>query len=96
MMAQVTVSNTILQTLVSVEMRGRVISYFAMAFFGMLPLGSFLIGAVSTKVGAPKALLGEGIIALVVAAVFSRYLLTGKFSKKETQNSSDEAILEKA
>jgi MFS family permease len=96
MMAQVTVSNTILQTLVSVEMRGRVISYFAMAFFGMLPLGSFLVGAVSTKIGAPNALLGQGIIALIVAAVFSRYLLTGKFSKKEISSSSDEAILEKA
>jgi len=70
MMAQVTVSNTIIQTTVATEMRGRVISYFAMAFFGMLPLGALLIGSLSSRIGAPDTLLAEGITAVIVFSVF--------------------------
>ncbi|HEY4062238.1 MAG TPA: MFS transporter [Puia sp.] len=70
MMAQTTMTNTIIQTTVVPEMRGRVISYFAMAYFGMLPIGSLLVGIVSSYVGAQKTLLGEGIAALVIVAIF--------------------------
>ena len=66
MMAQTTVSNTIIQTTVAPAMRGRVISYFAMAYFGLQPLGSLLIGAVSQYIGAPATLLAEGLAALGV------------------------------
>jgi len=74
MMAQTTVSNTIIQTTVAPDMRGRVISYFAMAYFGLQPLGSLLIGAVSQYIGAPATLLAEGMAALVVVGVFWKYL----------------------
>jgi MFS family permease len=43
MMAQTTISNTLIQTTVAPAMRGRVISYYAMAFFGMQPLGGLLV-----------------------------------------------------
>jgi len=52
MMAQTTMTNTIIQTTVTPAMRGRVISYFAMAYFGMMPLGSLLVGFVSQYIGA--------------------------------------------
>jgi hypothetical protein len=55
-------------------MRGRVISYFAMAYFGMMPVGSLLIGAVSQYAGAKNTVLGSGILALVVLAIFWRFL----------------------
>ena len=42
--------------------------FFAMAMFGMLPLGSLLIGAVSQQIGAPNALLCQGIMAIIIAA----------------------------
>jgi MFS family permease len=70
MMAQTTVTNTIIQTTVAPEMRGRVISYFAMSYFGMMPIGSLLVGAVSQYIGAPNTVLFEGIAALVVVAIF--------------------------
>jgi|SRR6185312_628777 len=69
-MAQVTVSNTIIQTTVTPNMRGRVISYFAMAFFGMMPLGSLLLGSISGLIGAPNAVLAEGIAALILLSMF--------------------------
>jgi MFS family permease len=76
MMAQTTMTNTIIQTTVTPEMRGRVISYFAMAYFGMMPLGSLLIGAVSGFVGAPNTVLGSGVIALILLGIFWRFLTT--------------------
>jgi len=74
MMAQTTVSNTIIQTTVAPAMRGRVISYFAMAYFGLQPLGSLLIGAISHYIGAPATLLAEGLAALAVVGIFWKYL----------------------
>lgn len=78
MMAQTTITNTIIQTTVAPEMRGRVISYFAMSYFGMMPVGSLLVGAVSQYAGAPNTVFGEGCIALVVVAVFWKYLTAAK------------------
>jgi MFS family permease len=85
MMAQVTVSNTIIQTTVSQDMRGRVISYFAMAFFGMQPLGSLMIGAISTRIGAPDTILAEGIAALLILSSFLFFMRKEIFQKKLKQ-----------
>jgi MFS family permease len=74
MMALTTMTNTIIQTTVAPEMRGRVISYFAMAYFGMMPIGGLLIGTVSQYAGAPNTVLGSGILALVLLAIFWRFL----------------------
>lgn len=78
MMLHITIINTLLQTTSSSEMRGRVISYFAMAFFGMQPLGALLIGTISHYIGAPKTLFLEGCIALIIIAIFSPSLLLKK------------------
>jgi MFS family permease len=74
MMAQTTMTNTIIQTTVTPEMRGRVISYFAMAYFGMMPVGSLLVGTVSQYAGAQNTIVGSGILALVLLAIFWRFL----------------------
>lgn len=76
MMAQTTMTNTIIQTTVAPEMRGRVISYFAMAYFGMMPVGSLLVGTISQYAGAPNTVLAEGLVALVVVAIYWKYLTT--------------------
>jgi MFS family permease len=69
---------TIIQMEAAINMRGRVMSYVAMAYFGMLPLGSLLVGSISQKISAPLTMLIQGIIAFGIAAVFFRLLITKK------------------
>lgn len=83
MMSQTTVSNTIIQTSVSLEMRGRVIGFFAMAFFGMQPLGSLLIGTISQYISAPNTILAEGIAAILIAFIFLPLLRKDTLKNKE-------------
>jgi MFS family permease len=73
--AQFTVSNIIAQSESAPHMRGRVIGILLMAIFGMMPLGSLLVGGVSQRIGAPATVLSQGIIALVIALAFARFLI---------------------
>jgi MFS family permease len=83
MMSQTTISMTLIQLYSDKAMRGRVMSYVAMAYFGMLPLGSLMIGAISQRIGAPNTILCEGITALMIAACFFGYLRGGRRKLKE-------------
>jgi len=74
-MAQFTVCNIYVQSHSSPQMRGRAISILLMAIFGMLPLGSVLVGFIAQHIGAPVTVLGEGVIALVVALLFAKFLM---------------------
>jgi len=74
MMSQTTISNTIIQMTAAPSMRGRVISYYAMAFFGMQPIGSLLIGALSHYAGAPNTLFVQGIVTILIALAFMPFL----------------------
>jgi MFS family permease len=74
MIVQMAASNTVLQTLVDEDKRGRVMSFYTMAFFGMLPLGSLLGGSLARAFGAPDTLLAGGIVCLAGAAAFARVL----------------------
>ena len=82
-MAQNTVCLTIIQVDSDPKMRGRVIGFLAMAMFGMLPLGGLLIGAASQKIGAPNALLCQGLVAIIIALLFAKFLLKDRLNKKE-------------
>ncbi len=68
MMLQITITNTIIQTTADASMRGRVISMYAMAFFGLQPLGSLMVGFVSQYTGVENTVFIQGIIALVIGA----------------------------
>ncbi|WP_462265966.1 MFS transporter [Mucilaginibacter sp.] len=70
MMMQIAGTNTFIQTTVTDNMRGRVISYYVMAFQGMQPLGSFLAGWAAHRVGAQVTLFVQGTIGVVVAIMF--------------------------
>ena len=74
-MTQYTACNIMVQSESEPHMRGRAIGILLMAIFGMLPLGSLLVGAISQHIGAPVTMLGEGIISLVLALVFMKSLL---------------------
>jgi predicted MFS family arabinose efflux permease len=73
-----TASITIIQMETASHMRGRVMSYVAMAYFGMLPLGSLLVGAISQKIGAPLTMFYQGIITIGIAGLFSQFLIKDK------------------
>jgi MFS family permease len=63
-------SNTIIQTLTSEEMRGRVMSYYTMAFMGMAPFGSLLAGTMAHNLGAPRTMIYCGACILLGGAWF--------------------------
>jgi len=72
--AQFTVCNIVVQSESAPEMRGRAIGILLMAIFGMMPLGSVIVGAVSERIGAPDTVLAEGVLAIVIALAFIKYL----------------------
>ena len=70
MMQGITASNTIIQTLVPEEMRGRVMSYYTASFVGMAPFGSLLAGALAHWIGAPRTVMLTGACCILGAAWF--------------------------
>lgn len=81
MMSQITISNTLIQTTVDPAMRGRVISFYAMAFFGMQPLGGLLIGTLSQWIGTPDTVLAQGVITLLIGFLLLRFLKLNEAKK---------------
>lgn len=63
-------SNTIIQTLTSEDMRGRVMSYYTMAFVGMAPFGSLLAGTMADRLGVSWAMFISGASILLGAVWF--------------------------
>jgi MFS family permease len=74
MIVTMAASNTVIQTLVDEDKRGRVMSFYAMAFFGTTPLGSLIAGALAQGIGAPETLLAGGLACIAGAAAFARVL----------------------
>jgi len=70
MMQGMASSNTIIQTLVSEDKRGRVMSFYTMAFMGMAPFGSLLAGSMAHAIGAPWTVIANGAVVLLGAAWF--------------------------
>ena len=63
-------SNTVIQTIVPEDKRGRVMSYYTMAFMGMAPFGSLLAGTMAHAIGAPLTVILNGSAVLLGAAWF--------------------------
>jgi MFS family permease len=70
LMVQIAASNTLLQTIVEEDKRGRIMSFFTMAFLGMAPLGSLLTGYVAETLGIAFVFIMNGCIYLLSALVF--------------------------
>jgi MFS family permease len=73
-MVQVASSNTILQTIVDDDKRGRVMSFFTMSFMGMTPFGSLFAGALAGRIGAPATVQIGGVACLAGALLFAFWL----------------------
>jgi MFS family permease len=74
MMVEFASSNTVIQTIVDDEKRGRVMSFYTMCFLGTAPFGSLLAGTLSTRIGAPHTVLVSGVCCAAAAVWFSREL----------------------
>ncbi|WP_242022239.1 MFS transporter [Microcoleus sp. FACHB-831] len=71
---QFTSSNTVVQTIVEDDKRGRVMSIYTMAFFGVVPLGNLLAGSLASRIGAPNTLIIAGSFCILGSILFSKQL----------------------
>ncbi|MBP5976101.1 MFS transporter [Brasilonema sp. CT11] len=71
---QVAGSNTVLQTILEDDKRGRVMSFFNMSFLGITPFGNLLGGALADRIGATNTLIIDGIACILGYIFFSRQL----------------------
>jgi MFS family permease len=74
MMQGMAASNTIIQTVVPEDRRGRVMSYYTMAFVGMAPFGSLLAGGLAHKLGAPHTVIITGAVVILGGLWFATRL----------------------
>lgn len=73
MMVQIACTNTALQTFTIDRMRGRVMSFYAVGFFGMATLGSLALGAVASHLGAPSTIRISSILCAAAGILFLRF-----------------------
>jgi len=74
MMMQNSSINTYIQTHAMSQYRARVISYYVMAFQGIAPIGTLLVGAIAENAGLKPTLYGMGIAGVLIALSFYVYL----------------------
>lgn len=86
-MMQMASSNTIVQSLVDDQKRGRVLSLFVMARRGVESLGALVFGAIAHWVGTPRTLIIGGIACLLAVGAFASKLA----SMRQASRSFDEA-----
>ena len=74
MMLQMSSSNTLIQSMVHDELRGRVMSVYAMSLIGLAPFGALFAGAFADRVGAPVTVIMGAGACLGGAAIFGLHL----------------------
>jgi MFS family permease len=74
MIVQMASSNTILQSIVQEDKRGRVMSIYATAIIGMTPLGNLFAGSLASWIGAPNTLIISGIACIIGSLIFAMNL----------------------
>jgi MFS family permease len=71
---QIASSNTILQTIVEEDKRGRLMSLYTMSFLGILPFGNLAAGALASRIGAPNTVMIGGIFCILGSLFFAKQL----------------------
>jgi MFS family permease len=74
MLIQMAATNTVLQTIVDDDKRGRVMSFYSMAFMGTVPLGSLLAGVLVHLIGAPLTVILGGLCCIAASLSFGARL----------------------
>ena len=70
MMITMAATNTIIQTIVSEELRGRVMAFYTMAFLGSAPIGSLIAGFAADRVGPQRTILFGGLACIAAGVWF--------------------------
>lgn len=71
LMVQLATTNTVLQTIVEDDKRGRVMGFYILAFMGVTPFGNLIAGFFADRIGAPTTLFIGGILTLFSAFLFT-------------------------
>jgi MFS family permease len=71
---QMAATNTVLQTIVDDEFRGRVMAFYTMAFLGTAPIGSLIGGVLADRIGAPMTVAIGGIVCAAAGGWFATRL----------------------
>lgn len=74
MILQMAAGNTVLQTIVDDEHRGRVMSFFTMSVMGTVPIGTLAAGAVAPYIGTPATVASGGVLCVAGSLWFARQL----------------------
>lgn len=74
MVLQMAATNTLLQTIVDDDKRGRVMSFYTMAFMGTIPLGCLLAGSLVHLIGAPLTVIAAGLCCIAGSLSFASKL----------------------
>lgn len=69
-------SNTVLQTIIEDDKRGRIMSLWAMAFIGIVPIGNLFAGLLASRIGAPNTLIIGGSFCILGSLLFAKQLPT--------------------
>lgn len=73
-MVQMASSNTLIQSMVPDQLRGRVMAVYSMMFMGMAPFGALLAGSIAHAIGAPWTVAMGGFVAIIGGAIFASRL----------------------
>jgi MFS family permease len=87
-------SNTLVQTLVEDDKRGRVMSIFSMAFTGTMPVGNLLAGFLAGRFGTMATLMACGTICIVIAGLFLRSVPRLSIAAAPMLDKMDTAVFE--
>jgi MFS family permease len=74
LMVQLGATNTLLQSMTSDHMRGRLMSLYSMMFMGMAPFGALLAGGAADRFGAPATVAAGGLMCVASAVFYGRRL----------------------
>ena len=74
LMTQMAATNTLIQSMVGDEFRGRVMSFYTMMFLGVAPLGSLLAGSLAQALGAPSAVRLMAGLSIISGTIFLSHL----------------------
>jgi MFS family permease len=71
MMVTMAATNTIIQTIVREELRGRVMAFYTMAFLGTAPIGSLVAGVAADRIGPQRTILFGGLSCIAAGTWFA-------------------------
>ena len=71
MMVQMASSNTLVQSMVPDELRGRVMAIYSMMFMGMAPFGALFAGLIAERLGAPATVAIGGVACVAASGCFA-------------------------